>query len=604
MESGAGHSLGRTRALVTSQINRYGLGGRFRLRARPDAASGAPSGRGRHPLNSSSPPPKPKKTDPLIGSLVAGKFKILSLVAAGGMGKVYRAEQIPLGRLAAVKVLHVHAHDDLDEEDPHFKKRFLREASILAKLQHPNIVTIFDYGAIDGDTERYFMAMEFLSGQTLSRRIADKTALTARDTVKIGRQIARGLTEAHGSGIIHRDLKPSNVMLVVGRDGEELAKIVDFGIVKIIGDDDAPEQEELTQEGSFIGSPKYMAPEQITRGGKIDTRTDIYSFGIILYQCLTGTVPFEAESSVQTLMAHLNQLPPPMRERQPALDIPDWLDQMVMSCIEKDPERRPQTMESIARMLADAEAAMASGRMPASLTAPMAAAAVAARPSARGAFGSSPGATQSGTLPSGPQVSITPQGTIASVTSGADDKTRASPGMMNEASAKRSPIAFIVAALTFASIAGGAVFALRPPPSEPPTQAETPPPAPPPPSIPPPEERASRFTLTIESVPSGADVREGDRVVGTTPVTVSVDNDSVKTAPRAFTVVKDGFEPYALAQGASQTSVHLVAPLVAAPAASARAPGRRNPGSPHAPPQNPSAATSQGRPDLDIRMNR
>src|SRR5206468_1477537 len=129
--------------------------------------------------------------------------------------------------------------------------------------------------------------MEYLSGETLARRISESVALSPKDTIRIARQIARGLTEAHAQGIIHRDLKPSNVMLVQGRDGEEQVKIVDFGIVKIVGDE-SMETEELTQEGSFIGSPKYMAPEQIQRGGKVDTRTDVYSFGVILYQCLCG----------------------------------------------------------------------------------------------------------------------------------------------------------------------------------------------------------------------------------------------------------------------------------------------------------------------------
>ena len=246
---------------------------------------------------------------------------------------------------------------------PQFKKRFLREASILARLQHPNIVTVFDYGAIEGlEAERYFMAMEFLSGQTLTRRISDNMSLATRDTMKIARQIARGLSEAHAVGVIHRDLKPSNVMLLPGRDGEDLVKIVDFGIVKLIGDD-SRDGEELTQEGSFIGSPKYMAPEQITRGGKIDARTDVYSFGIILYQCLTGSVPFDGASSIQTLMAHLNQVPQPIRERAPSAEVPEWLDLLVMSCVEKDPEKRPQTMEAVARALAEAEAAPTSSQI-------------------------------------------------------------------------------------------------------------------------------------------------------------------------------------------------------------------------------------------------
>jgi serine/threonine-protein kinase len=455
--------------------------------------------------------------------------------------------------------------------------------------------------------------MEFLSGQTLTRRITEKTLLAPRETIKIARQIARGLTEAHASGIIHRDLKPSNVMLLVGRDGEDLAKIVDFGIVKLIGDDDSHEHEDLTQEGSFIGSPKYMAPEQITRGGKIDARTDVYSFGIILYQCLTGTVPFDGASSVQTLMAHLNQAPQPMRQRIPDLEIPEWLDQLVMSCIEKDPAHRPQSMDTVARALGEAEAAMNSGRVLSSVNGQMAASNLNPRSSVPDTLTSSPG-NSSGTGPagqlvsSGRQSSITTQGTISSVapTPSGDDKTRTSPGM-KKGLEKRSPLPYFVAALVFITIAGGTIAALLPhahSDAQPPAQAAALPPAPSAAmSAAPPTDQ---FALTIDSIPSGADVREGDRVLGATPLLITIDNASVSAAPRTFTVAKDGFQPYALAQGASQTSVRLIAPLVAAPpsaSASPHSPTHR-PAS-HAQPSSASSTSQQqGRPDLDIRMNR
>jgi serine/threonine-protein kinase len=563
-------------------------------------------------LNSTIPPPKGKKADPLIGSVVAGKFKVLSLVAAGGMGKVYRAEQMPLGRAVALKVLHINASDVTDEGDPQFKKRFLREASILAKLQHPNIVTVFDYGAIEGEHERYFMAMEFLSGETLTRRIADRVALPARDTIKVARQLARGLSEAHASGVIHRDLKPSNVMLLAGRDGEDLVKIVDFGIVKLVGDDSV-EKEELTQEGSFIGSPKYMAPEQITRGGKIDARTDVYSFGIILYQCLTGTVPFDGASSVQTLMAHLNQAPQPMKERNPSLDVPEWLDELVMTCIEKEPGKRPQTMESVARTFTDAEAMLNSGRILTSMNA-QAAASRSSRPSVPDTLSSGP--LQAAPPSAAGKISITTQGTIASVSPpppSGDDKTRTSPGIKKAVDGP-SPRSYIVGAAAIASALALGFVLLRPKALPDPAsvsasvsaQATTA--AAPAPS--------DEFALTIESVPSGADVREGDRVLGTTPLLVTVDNDSVRVTPRAFTVSKDGYAPYALAQGASRESVRLVAPLVALaalaptqpPSVATPAPGAGahvgGSGKRAASPKPAPSASASSRPDLDIRMNR
>ncbi|MGO9711024.1 MAG: serine/threonine-protein kinase, partial [Polyangiaceae bacterium] len=545
-----------------------------------------------------------RKADALVGTVVNGKYKIRALVAAGGMGKIYEAEQIALGRPVALKILHTHAEGLDGDDDPQFKKRFLREASILARLQHPNIVTVFDYGAIEGaETERYFISMEFCAGETLARRISDRFSLATRDTIRIVRQIARGLTEAHAMGVIHRDLKPSNVMLLPGRDGEELVKIVDFGIVKIVGDD-SQEKEDLTQEGSFIGSPKYMAPEQITRGGKIDARTDIYSFGIILYQCLTGTVPFDGASSIQTLMAHLNQSPQPMRERAPTADIPDWLEQLVMGCIEKDPEKRPQTMDAVAKTLAEAEAALTSSRLLAAMSTRN------SSPTLSGSVESVPMTSRSETgprLPSG----ITTQGTISSVRPAHEEteKTRTSPGMKKEGAKKRSPMLLAFGGAAALLLGTGAFFGLRH--HEPPVQAAPiapPAPAPPLPSAP------AHFTLLIESVPPGADVREGDRVLGTTPLDLSIDNEAVRNTPRAFVLAKDGFMPYAVGQGASAENVHVVAPLVAIPAAAAPsvpahvatlpASGAGRRGTVKTPPPTQSAAPTTSHPDLEIRMNR
>jgi serine/threonine-protein kinase len=296
----------------------------------------------------------PRAPDALLGAVVEGKYRILDAVAAGGMGKVYRAQQIALDRIVAFKVLRVTSEST--EQEERFKRRFFREASILARLQHPNIVTVFDYGAFSGAFgEQYYIAMEYLSGETLADRITRQKRLGVAETVAIGRQVARGLAEAHASGAIHRDLKPTNVMLLKGRDGEDFAKIVDFGIVKVATDASDP-GDELTEEGSFVGSPKHTAPEQVAGRSKIDARADVYSFGILLYECLTGTVPFEGESSVMTLMAHLTEPVPPMSERAPGVEIPGWLDQLVTRCLEKAPEARPQTMDAVGRALGSAGA--------------------------------------------------------------------------------------------------------------------------------------------------------------------------------------------------------------------------------------------------------
>ena len=287
-----------------------------------------------------------------MGTVVNGKFQIHGVIANGGMGRIYRGEQIPLGRPVAIKVLH--SKYTSSQEDPAFQKRFFLEASILARLQHPNIVTVFDYGRIEGlEDESYFMAMEFLSGETLHRRLRALGALPPIEAIGLVRQIARGLREAHRQGVVHRDLKPSNVMLVPENDGAELVKILDFGLVKVLADD----SEELTKEGTFLGSPRYMSPEQIAHG-KVDHRTDVYSLGVILYHCLCGRTPFENENSVHTLMAHLQLPVPPMRDRNPAIDVPEVLETFVRRCLEKDPNGRPSTMEEFLRGLRDCEVAL------------------------------------------------------------------------------------------------------------------------------------------------------------------------------------------------------------------------------------------------------
>lgn len=274
--------------------------------------------------------------DPLIGKVVDGRFKIIGVIARGGMGKVYRAEQAPLGRICALKVLSPKYEGD---RDPEFHKRFFLEASIAAKLTHPNTVTVFDYGQSD---EIYYIAMEFVDGKTLHRVLRQEGPFNEARTCHIARQICRSLREAHGMGVVHRDLKPGNVLLAQHGDEGDNVKVLDFGLVK----DVTGEAEELTQQGLFMGSPKYMAPEQIV-GAEVSARTDIYSLGVMLYEMLCGKVPFDKGPGVGTLMSHVNDPPPPMEQYNPNLSITEEMAGIVYKCLEKDPQNRFATMDEL-----------------------------------------------------------------------------------------------------------------------------------------------------------------------------------------------------------------------------------------------------------------
>jgi serine/threonine protein kinase len=275
--------------------------------------------------------------DPLIGRVVNDRYRIVGTIARGGMGKVYRAEQQPLGRLVALKVLSPNYTGD---NDPEFHRRFFLEASIASKLSHPNTVTIFDYGKTEDDV--YYIAMELLEGRTLHRLLREEAPLSAERTMHVARQICRSLREAHNLGVIHRDLKPANVFLLNHGDEADVVKVLDFGLVKNLLD----KGEELTQTGLFMGSPKYMSPEQI-RGDACDGRVDIYALGVMMYEMLTGKVPFDRQNSVNILMAHIHEEVPPLSRMNPNVHVPPALEALVRKCMSKSTEGRYPSMEAV-----------------------------------------------------------------------------------------------------------------------------------------------------------------------------------------------------------------------------------------------------------------
>jgi serine/threonine-protein kinase len=277
--------------------------------------------------------------DPLLGQTIQGRVKIIRPIARGGMGKVYYGEQVSMGRAVAIKVLDPHM---AGAEVAEFNKRFLLEASVSSKLTHPNVVTIFDYGETDDGL--CFIAMEYLEGCTLAEELKKFGKLPPERAVGIARQVCRALREAHALGVVHRDMKPGNVFLVKHDDEGDFAKVLDFGLVKETHPADGNDQH--TQVGQVMGSPRYMAPEQI-QGKPVDSRTDIYSLGAMLFTMLCGRPPFDKPNEMSTMMAHVSEPVPFFHTIIPDVMMPEELELIVRKCLEKEPAKRFNSMEEV-----------------------------------------------------------------------------------------------------------------------------------------------------------------------------------------------------------------------------------------------------------------
>src|SRR4051812_14069884 len=282
----------------------------------------------------SAPEASAPDADPLIGRTLNDRYRIVEQIGSGGMGRVYRAMQAPPDRVVALKILGA-GHD----RDPNFYKRFFLEASVTARLTHPNTITLYDYGRTDDGI--FFIAMEFLDGRTLSQTLQSEGALAQERVIHIAQQICRPLREAHALGIIHRDLKPANVMLLRQQDDHDFVKVLDFGLVKFFSGE-GPEND-ITNAGTFMGSPHYIAPEQ-ARNQNPDQRCDIYSLGVLLYHMLTGKVPFTAPAPVDIILKHLHEDPVPLRTLRPDLNLSPALEEVVLKCMQKKREDRFQSM--------------------------------------------------------------------------------------------------------------------------------------------------------------------------------------------------------------------------------------------------------------------
>jgi serine/threonine protein kinase len=292
-------------------------------------------GEGQPPSTTDAEPGHPD--DQLVGERIAGKYQVLRKLGAGGMGAVYEAEQQPLGRKVALKVIKRALTDE-----PMAVKRFINEARAVAQLNHANIVTIHDFGAIDGGEpsagKALYIAMELLEGHDLRDEILKRTRLDWERSCRIVAEVARALAEAHTRGIVHRDLKPDNVMLLTAPGDEVRLKVVDFGVAKLLPEHGGTAG--MTGTGMVVGTPGYISPEQINGIGD-DPRSDLYALGVMWFEMLAGFSPYDAETPVKLVLKHLTEPVPSLAGVMPDADIPDGVELLVRSLMAKEPEARP-----------------------------------------------------------------------------------------------------------------------------------------------------------------------------------------------------------------------------------------------------------------------
>ena len=278
----------------------------------------------------------------MLGRIFLGRYEAVKLLGEGGMGRVYLAKQTDLGRQVVVKVMHDHI-----AADPKFRERFQRETLLMARFQHPNVVTLFD--ASLSDPQGPCIVMEYIRGVTLDTLLHRNNRLSPARVGRLLGQLCEALQAAHQEGIVHRDLKPANLMVVDPDTPYEKVKVMDFGLAKMVDVNPMAYQKKPTDTGMdfAVGTPGYISPEQV-RGEEIDHRSDLYSVGVILFELLTGRLPFTGDETMDVLLAHATEPPPTFASLGASSWVPPAIEAVVQSCLAKNPADRPASARDLA----------------------------------------------------------------------------------------------------------------------------------------------------------------------------------------------------------------------------------------------------------------
>jgi serine/threonine-protein kinase len=288
----------------------------------------------------------------LLGQTLDGRYRLDAIIGSGGMGTVYRATHVTIGKTLAVKVLaQEFAGDDM------FRRRFLREAQAVSQISHHNVVEVSDFGVTP--TGSLYLVMEFLEGESLSDMLDREGGLGWARAKPLVLQVCRALQSAHDKGILHRDVKPENCMRIARSDNPDFIKVLDFGLAKMLMAEAGVDVSLSIKGGGIMGTPEYMSPERI-RGQTLDARSDVYALGVLAYELITGCVPYSGDHYTKVLDQQLNAAPVPLRKVSPSLDIGKGIEAVVLRALEKQPEGRFASAGEFADALERAETPAAS----------------------------------------------------------------------------------------------------------------------------------------------------------------------------------------------------------------------------------------------------